>query len=269
MDIQNHLDTYTKDENKSEKQKYLETINSANESIKNIFNVSESFQKELRNLIIHDSIENNQLSTRLKAAQNYFKPLLNEISKKIQHLITELELKKGVKQYIVELKDLNFQIYNKIIKLEKASVILEAVKENNNLTKDTFKNCNFILERTHRIEPFKRENIFKSKSNIEKVKENKIKTHEISYELYKTGCSIAEIAKERNLSVTTIETHLLKFVSDGKINISDFVSDEKSEEIIKVAKLLNTNTLKSIKEELGENYSYTEIKFALSHLQTT
>lgn len=100
-----------------------------------------------------------------------------------------------------------------------------------------------------------------------KVKVKKEDTRLTTYNLYKQGKSIEEIAKERNLSPTTIENHLADYVKLGfEINIRDFVSEEKEKLIIKTYKEIGIDKLKPIKEALPSEISYTEIKFALSRL---
>ena len=48
-----------------------------------------------------------------------------------------------------------------------------------------------------------------------------------SFRLYKEGKAVDEIAKERNLTIQTIEGHLSHYVSIGDINIEELVSREK------------------------------------------
>lgn len=51
------------------------------------------------------------------------------------------------------------------------------------------------------------------------------------------------------------------------IDVNDFVSRQKLNEIIDKSKKLETLKLAVVKEKLGAGYSYTEIKFALAYLQ--
>jgi ATP-dependent DNA helicase RecQ len=93
-------------------------------------------------------------------------------------------------------------------------------------------------------------------------KEAKIKTHILTYNLYKEGKSVEEIAKERNLSNTTVEEHLFKCLSEGMdINIDDFIQKDYEEIILDAIKSIGGNKLKPIKEALPEQVDYTSIKF--------
>lgn len=89
----------------------------------------------------------------------------------------------------------------------------------------------------------------------------------ISYNFYKEGKSIDEIAKERGLATTTVENHLADCVKLGyKINYRDFVTENNERLIIEVYKEIGGNKLKPIKEALPPEITYTEIKFALASL---
>src|SRR5690606_35278518 len=52
----------------------------------------------------------------------------------------------------------------------------------------------------------------------------KLTTHEVSYRMFTEGKSIADIAKERNLVQTTIESHLLKYVATGLLKTDIFIA---------------------------------------------
>ncbi|MEQ1923891.1 MAG: helix-turn-helix domain-containing protein, partial [Pyrinomonadaceae bacterium] len=80
-------------------------------------------------------------------------------------------------------------------------------------------------------------------------------------DLYRDGRSIKEIAKERGLSPTTIENHLIRFISTGEISLEQFVSLDKVETIQQaIIKFQPSDALSPVKEFLGDDYSYAEIR---------
>lgn len=97
-------------------------------------------------------------------------------------------------------------------------------------------------------------------------KQKKKNTKEISYELFKEGKAIEEIATHRSFAVTTIEGHLAHYIEMGDINISEFVSSEKVKAAIPKIVELETTLLSEIKEELPD-YSYSELRFIISHMK--
>ncbi|WP_409301441.1 helix-turn-helix domain-containing protein [Peribacillus sp. SCS-155] len=85
-------------------------------------------------------------------------------------------------------------------------------------------------------------------------------------EFLKQGMNLEQIAKMRNLKVSTIEDHLVEIVlADKEFPIDDYVSESISLEIEQTSKMLNTKKLKAIKEELsGYNVSFFQIRLVLA-----
>ena len=88
-----------------------------------------------------------------------------------------------------------------------------------------------------------------------------------SFNMYKSGQSIAEISALRNLSPMTIEGHLASFVETGEIDVSEFVNREKLLVIQDMVEKYGDDKLAPLKEILGENYSYTEIKATIAWMK--
>ena len=104
----------------------------------------------------------------------------------------------------------------------------------------------------------------KKQSTPKKENQYQAGTYTTTFQMYKAGNNIEDIAKIRNLSVNTIQTHLVNFVEVGTIKPSELMDTNKIEPIISIAKSQNIPSLKAIKEELGEEYSYFEIHVALA-----
>ncbi|WP_175621743.1 DNA helicase RecQ [Chryseobacterium schmidteae] len=101
-----------------------------------------------------------------------------------------------------------------------------------------------------------------------KANKNTSGTFATTFQLYKENNSIEEIAKIRNLSINTIQNHLINFVVDATINASELVDMNKIENIIEVAKTQKIQSLKVIKEALGHDYSYFEIHVAIAYYKS-
>lgn len=93
-----------------------------------------------------------------------------------------------------------------------------------------------------------------------------LNTREISLDMFRQGLSISEIAKERGLVTSTIEGHLATFIRTGKLTITDLVSPEKQKTIEKQLAKSKVLKLGEIKKELGEEYTFGEIKMVMAHL---
>lgn len=103
------------------------------------------------------------------------------------------------------------------------------------------------------------------------IKEKKLKTDtkKLSFDLFKQGKTISEIAKERAFTTGTIEGHLAHYILSGEISVFEIVPK------IKVAKIMayliqnpESSTLET-KIALGDEISYGEIRAVLNHLAFT
>ena len=91
-------------------------------------------------------------------------------------------------------------------------------------------------------------------------------TFQSSYNLYREGKLISEIADERKLSIQTIESHLSYFISEGELSVDELVNKNKQKAIIKVAELHGIKSLKILKDNLNEEVSYGDIRMVLASI---
>jgi GTPase SAR1 family protein len=97
-------------------------------------------------------------------------------------------------------------------------------------------------------------------------KKMKEETKKISYNLFKEGKSISQIAEERTLSIPTIEGHLAYYVGAGEIPINKFVSQEIEDLIAGHFEGIDELKMGPVKITLGEKVSWSDIKFVMNHL---
>lgn len=86
----------------------------------------------------------------------------------------------------------------------------------------------------------------------------------ISFDYYKDGDSIREIAKKRNFSPITIQEHIFRSVREGNvIDWSEIFNETEEKLVLQVAEKAGRDKLKPIKEELPEEIDYFKIKAVL------
>lgn len=100
-------------------------------------------------------------------------------------------------------------------------------------------------------------------------KSGKGDSKKVSFELFKTGKTIEEIATERNLSISTIQGHLAHYIGSGELNINNFLTQEKIDQISNYFITNKTKSLTSAKMEFGDKVSYFELNYVLKHLELT
>jgi len=117
--------------------------------------------------------------------------------------------------------------------------------------------------RQHNIEP--RPTIPQS----EPEKPPKKDTKKVSFELYQQGKSIIDIAEARELVASTIEKHLSYYVKSGQIAITELVTQEKIAIIKQAIDEKGNESLKTLKEHLGDTFSYSEIQMVCESQRAT
>jgi ATP-dependent DNA helicase RecQ len=90
-------------------------------------------------------------------------------------------------------------------------------------------------------------------------------TFDVSLDMFLSGMSIDEIARERGVTQSTVENHLARFIPTGEIALTDLVAEEKIEPIREaIVRFQDVGALAPIKEHLGADYSYGEIRAVLA-----
>lgn len=120
----------------------------------------------------------------------------------------------------------------------------------------------YIVE--NNIEKNNKNNDDKNKDNAVDDKYEKIKSHVITFNMYKEGKVIETIMKERNLSRTTIENHIFDCALEGmEVDLDEFIPQGYEEKIYEVIENIGAEKLRPIKEALPDEVSYLAIKAAL------
>jgi ATP-dependent DNA helicase RecQ len=92
-------------------------------------------------------------------------------------------------------------------------------------------------------------------------------TYQITLEMFKSGLSVSEIARSRELSKQTIEMHLVRFIPTGEIKLDALVHEQKIETIRDaLIRFSDSNALSPVKEFLGDDYSYGEIRAVMASM---
>ena len=98
----------------------------------------------------------------------------------------------------------------------------------------------------------------------------KVKTSHVSLALFKERKTIKQIAEERNLTTGTIYKHLDDCIGEGLLQISDVIPQERIQAIQKYIQnntSENGSTLTEIKNGLGEDYDFSEIRMVMNHME--
>ncbi len=88
-------------------------------------------------------------------------------------------------------------------------------------------------------------------------------TRQVTFTMFEEGRSIEEIARERNLKTSTIASHLAELIEAGEpIDVDRLLAPDRYQAIVAAIEQVEENTLKPVKELLGDSYSYEDIRIA-------
>ena len=109
----------------------------------------------------------------------------------------------------------------------------------------------------------------KRKEDKDKPKEKKISTSEQTYNLFKTGKSVEEIAKERGLTQGTIQGHLVSYILNGDIKLEEVIDEKKINIIKRIIKAVGTESgMNPIKELCPSDITYNDIRLIMKTMVT-
>ena len=262
IEIQEHINTYNKDSKKSAKQNHLDWAQNLLKNTQTIATVSDKFQNQIKSIIKSDEKDYLiRLKERLTAAKDYFIPLLNEKLDEIETHMGLVKKGKGVKKYLRELKAIQGNFYDQIMVIHKAEALCHAIMNDEEINKNTFKSITESVKKPEAEEESRSGKKKKGKT------EPKIKSAVVTCGFYKQGKSVEEIAVERSLHIRTIEGHISDCIEEGMIDISEFVIPDKVNAITEAIIELDTPLLKPLKEHLGADISYFEIKNVIAWIK--
>ncbi len=86
-------------------------------------------------------------------------------------------------------------------------------------------------------------------------------THMVTLQYYQQGLSVEEIAQKRGFTPRTIVTHLSELLEMKQpVDLNQLVVPERQKTILQGIQAVGEGSLKTIREHLGEEYSYEEIQ---------
>lgn len=212
-------------------------------SAKNQMEVAEKFKMALPQLLAKNELQNDsQLQDRIINAVHWFgKQIHDEILNPLLDHFVEIQHASKVRKYRQYLSDLLNAIE---LHLQKLFAI-------------RYGELVFFADNTafRKYIPVKTVSLKKTKEKPEKGG-----SHRESLLLFKEGKTIQEIAKLRNLAISTIESHLVTFIPKGEIKVEEIVPVEKIKLVADAIEANPSALTSEIKNILGDDISYTEIR---------
>lgn len=266
---QYHLNSYTQEGEKATKYPYKSWASEIMSKLMPMKDVADKFKIKL-NTLIEEHQEKNLavILERVTSAKDYYTPLFKDISDRIFKLVEELKKKSKTKTYIKELQETEILFFAQLQRIQKAEAMLMATINNVEFSKSSL-SAVITEERMKREDDVPEFKSKRSKTEHTGEKTPKVNTKEVSLKLYQEGKTLAEIAIERSLSLTTIEGHIAYYISTGELDIHTFIPPGKLDVLLDAINQAEKPVrLTSLKENLGTDYSYGDIKMAIAHLES-
>jgi hypothetical protein len=189
------------------------------------------------------------LQERVPKAIDWFsKSVAEDLLQPLQEHIKSLKYTSKVRQYVTELKKIESFTWQQLIKLQQVVYGETPLWKGNNP---------YI-----QLMPAATEG---EGNRPRKAAQEKGSSQRTSFQLFNEGKTIAEIATMRNLTAGTIESHLADFIKTGELEVYRVVNPQKVDAILKLMPTIESLSATPIKEKLGEDYSYGEIRAVINY----
>lgn len=257
-----HIDSFKKEEKSSNKLLFKEWSIKQLTELRNIAKVSETFKKQLSTMYFTKDIQ--KMHQRLFDASLYFEKELKKLCLLITEHRNDIADLKRIKTYLRELDDLESMMFQKIKQINKAYHIVDAFLHKKEINKKNIKeSLDTEWRNTSKIDLTKSKKGVKTKSLKSETKTKAIKgdTYLKTFELYKNGLNIEEIVKERNLKISTINTHFAELIRTGKVKIEELMNADRIEAIQTYLQANPEKTFNEIREIVNEEFSYDELRW--------
>lgn len=220
------------------------------------------FENQLNQLLPHAEEDSfKAINERIASAVKYFSAAINEQLTLIDQHQKSFKPTSKTKRYLKELTLMSIALNKKLKEMERALAMATGLV--NGIDPQ------HILDKAEVDKLASTQEIITVVRDIEQKakKPAKGETQKLSLEGFKGGKSIEQIANDRGLSPVTILGHLSTFVTTGEINIFDILPKDKVTTIQNTMLELGDIPTGALKEKLGEDFSYADIKAVQSYLE--
>ena len=277
----NHLRTYSDLQEGSVKNKFALWAHEMSAHLQPLLEISAHFHRYIDS---HFRKENYAAITeKINGAQSYFTKQLEAFAAGLYMQLGTVSKAKKSKTYFNELLEIEEQFLLFLRKINNCHALVLAFTSGETLNKSILDEgfvkryrARMLANTVELIKQKSPELIAQENSEIEEAlngnkkkkaeKEEKSPTTEITFQMWKDGKSIEEIAKERVFTTSTIEGHFEKLIEEEKVDIGDVMDKVTFDKIMAAFEALpDAEGTKPIKEILGDEISFGQIKMVLGY----
>ncbi|WP_294820286.1 helix-turn-helix domain-containing protein [uncultured Flavobacterium sp.] len=275
---QRHKMSYLQEGPKALKSQYREWAARQEGAIHGVLDAAGKFIAQLNRLFSQQPADMAFISERVAAAANYFFPTLDRMSQGLLETMEEIKRLRKAKIFYEELAELEELQTAATVRLMKARLMMDIVREGKDISRDnliTNEIQSYKAKKLEAIRALQRNNpaslmdadeeeelhtVHRYTAKQKKTAGPKKGTVDETLELWQQRLSVADIARMRKLTETTIEGHLAKLVESGKVEIADVLPDDRIGELKAAFEGYDGQSLGSLKEKFGEQFSWGELR---------
>jgi hypothetical protein len=232
--------------------------------------------------------EFDALRERLEKGSGYYTALLSSnIASLLLHM-QQIQWRTGVKTYLATLGEVDQLLMKKYEDIQKSIIIIQgllnrsgfidvsAIDRQREAIRNSWLESARIAAQASRSSAAEADRTYAGKKKGRKVgngtkstagsRSSKKDTVEHSLEMFRAGKSLEEIASERTLTVSTIESHLAKAIATSRLELSDYVSQEESAAIEAGITEHGANGMRGVYDALEGKYSFGKLRAVAAHL---
>jgi hypothetical protein len=271
-----HTSSYNMAAPKSEKAKHTDWAKKSLAELDKTNEPATKFRRQIESLFTASTPDLNHIQQRIEAAYSYFYGILDPVLTDTYRKLMELQLFKKTKQIIDEIELLSEGLLKVILDIKKLKLFFEAIVNGREITKTLYKTSeieNYKLAKIALVQnefrqkasktliPTSDEIEFKVTKNQKKLNlETKKSTYDLTLELLYQGNTIEEIARSRQLSQGTINSHFVQLLKAEKIELADIMEQHRISELQELLENKELGSLSKVMDELRDQISWDELK---------
>ena len=208
-----------------------------------------------------DALHEEEFLERVKRSAAYFEQTLDKVLTKPLSLVLDIKSqnKLAMKRLTENYTDLRQAWLSRRYLLQQ-------------LSERTFTIADYLRQKQNSLlDAMDEQTLKKKKKREKKVKEpkpKKEKTWVVTYNLYLQGMTPELIARERNLTMGTIFSHLARYIPTGDVSLDDLIPEEHQQTILRAIHMAGSNAgSTAIKSLCPPDISYDEIRLMLEAIK--
>jgi len=270
-----HEASYKNVPSKSEKGNAKAWVSHQAKSIQSTMDPAKKFQNQLKQLFSQPGFDIEFINERVQAAYNYFFKSLDSLVYTTLKQMADLGRKSKTKAFLEELQEIDEIQTEVVIKLKKVKLMIELMLSGRPFSKEDIWSSeltNYKIAKIAVIQQERREN--KSLLDLDdepieeiipikkekKEKKEKRSTYLQTLDLIREGYTLEQIARYRQLSENTINSHYMNLIKAEEIELKDVMSVERIGQLEDYFSEYHEVSLTPLKEKLGDKVTWEELK---------